>query len=401
MLSPATLATSVAVLASSVQAASSTYIKYSTVTGYFLQDVPTTNASTFDYTATNFGLINRTYPATDGLSADLTQWQRFERQVEALNAAADLNTVYKVLFMGRHGEGFHNAAETYYGTPAWNCYWAELNGNGTVTWADADLTVNGIAQAQKANNFWKHELAIQHIPAPQSYYVSPLTRCLRTANITFSGLELPIYYPFVPTIKELFREGISIHTCDHRRNKTYIHDLFPTWNFEKGFKENDDYWNGVTAETSAAQDVRSKKVLDSVFTSDDHTWLSITSHSGEIGSILRVLGHQTFSLSTGAVIPVLVKGRNPEFLSASDAPAATSAPYTTSTHCSSPPLSSISGVGQGCVCSSGVNVTTPLITLSSAPTSCTATSSKRKHTHITVTTAAYSHHTSNTYGYHS
>lgn len=22
--------------------------------------------------------------------------------------------------MGRHGEGWHNAAETFYGTPAWN-----------------------------------------------------------------------------------------------------------------------------------------------------------------------------------------------------------------------------------------------------------------------------------------
>ena len=37
-----------------------------------------------------------------------------------MNADADLDTVYKVLFMGRHGEGFHNAAESYYGTPAWN-----------------------------------------------------------------------------------------------------------------------------------------------------------------------------------------------------------------------------------------------------------------------------------------
>jgi hypothetical protein len=27
---------------------------------------------------------------------------------------------YKVLFMGRHGEGWHNAAESFYGTPAWN-----------------------------------------------------------------------------------------------------------------------------------------------------------------------------------------------------------------------------------------------------------------------------------------
>ncbi len=27
---------------------------------------------------------------------------------------------YKLLVMGRHGQGFHNAAESYYGTPAWN-----------------------------------------------------------------------------------------------------------------------------------------------------------------------------------------------------------------------------------------------------------------------------------------
>ena len=40
--------------------------------------------------------------------------------MEYLNSKADLNTAYKVLFMGRHGEGFHNAAESYYGTPSWN-----------------------------------------------------------------------------------------------------------------------------------------------------------------------------------------------------------------------------------------------------------------------------------------
>ena len=87
------------------------YIEYSTVTGYFLQDETSTNATTFDYTARNFGLINRTYPTTNGL-INLTQWQKFSRQVDALNAAAPLNTVYKVLFMGRHGEGYHNAAQT-------------------------------------------------------------------------------------------------------------------------------------------------------------------------------------------------------------------------------------------------------------------------------------------------
>lgn len=37
-----------------------------------------------------------------------------ELQVDALNADAPLDTTYKVLFMGRHGEGYHNAAETLY-----------------------------------------------------------------------------------------------------------------------------------------------------------------------------------------------------------------------------------------------------------------------------------------------
>lgn len=69
-------------------------------------------------TAVNFGLINKTYPGSGAGNA--TQWQRFTQVVDSLNADADLDTVYKVLFMGRHGEGFHNAAESYYGTPAWN-----------------------------------------------------------------------------------------------------------------------------------------------------------------------------------------------------------------------------------------------------------------------------------------
>ena len=73
-----------------------------------------------------------------------------------------------------------------------------------------------------------------------------MRRCLYTANITFGGLELPVARPFTPTIKEFLREGISIHTCDSRSNRTHISSLFPTWEFEPGFPEQDLYWNGVT-----------------------------------------------------------------------------------------------------------------------------------------------------------
>ncbi|OQO05749.1 hypothetical protein B0A48_09843 [Cryoendolithus antarcticus] len=329
-----------ATLDSTKSTSTSGYTKYSTVTGYFLQDDASTNASTFDYTATNFGLKSN---FTGGSCGNLTDWQRFASVVNSLNANAPLNTVYKVFWLGRHGEGFHNAAETYYGTPAWNCWWSELTGNATVSWEDADLTAPGIKQAQIANAFWKSEIAVQKTPYPQSYYTSPLTRCTRTANITFSDLALPHYYPFVPTIKEFFREGISTHTCDHRSNKSVIAARFPTYKFEPGFAQVDPYWTGITAEPAPAQDIRSKKALDQVFAQDDHTWISVTSHSGEIASLLRVLGHKTFSLSTGAVIPVLVKG---EFLPYSNATSTIA--FTTSTYCTNgPPITSSSGVAQG------------------------------------------------------
>lgn len=160
-------------------------------------------------------------------------------------------------------------------------------------------------------------------------------------------------------MKELLREGISIHTCDQRGNKTYIHDLFPNWRIEPGFSEYDTLWDGVTAETSDAQNARSKKWLDEVFITDDHTWISVTSHSGEIASTLEVLGHQAFSLNTGAVIPVLVKA---EFLPVSDTPATTSWAWTVSTHCAAPPKTSISSLSQGCQCTNPPGpVTTPLV----------------------------------------
>ncbi|KAL9602144.1 MAG: hypothetical protein Q9219_002008 [cf. Caloplaca sp. 3 TL-2023] len=271
------------------QSPQDSYIQYSTTTGYFLQDEASTNASTFSFINTNFGLINRTYTtdANYDPQGKKTQWQRFANQIFRLNRDAPRGTDYKLLFMGRHGEGYHNAAESYYGTPAWNCYYSELDGNGTVTWADARLTPKGVTQAQTVNSFWASEIKDQKIPTPQSYYTSPLTRCLATANLTFSGLKLPSRHPFVPTVKEFFREGISGHTCDRRGSKSYIQSAFPTYIIEPGFTETDQLWEAYHAETRVDQDIRSKKVLDDVFSNDRETYISITSHSGEIASLLR------------------------------------------------------------------------------------------------------------------
>jgi hypothetical protein len=85
----------------------------------------------------------------------------------------------------------------------------------------------------------------------------------------------------------LFREAIGAHTCDRRSSKTFIAARYPAWNFEEGFKEEDPLWKANERESDNAMDERSKAILDDVFEHDKKTWISISSHSGEIGSLLR------------------------------------------------------------------------------------------------------------------
>ncbi|KAJ8059871.1 hypothetical protein OCU04_011500 [Sclerotinia nivalis] len=289
------------------------HMEFRNVVGYFLQDDQNTDSETFNYTATNFGLKDRVYDTDAEFDPERqkTQWERFEYHVVKLNNQTPANVKYKVLYLGRHGEGYHNIKETEVGKEAWDCYWSHLDGDANSTWADSNLAPTGVAQALVANDFWKNLITTQKISPPQSYYVSPLTRCLETCSLTFSNLTLPPSSPpFIPIIKELLREGISSHTCDRRRSKTYIHALAPTWQFESKFPEEDPYWRANYSETHDAENRRFKVLLDDIFTNDNNTFISLSSHSGAINTILRVIGHRTFSLKTGAVMPVLIKGQS-------------------------------------------------------------------------------------------
>ena len=182
------------------------------------------------------------------------------------------------------------------------------------------------------------------MPHFESYYSSPLRRCIQTANYTFGTLDMPAEHPFVPTIKELFREDVSIHTCDRRSSKSDIAKLVPGWKFEEGFTELDELWLADKGETKEHQLLRSKTVLDDVFTNDKSTWISISSHSGEIAALLQVLGHRPFSLSTGQIIPVLVKAE----LVPAEPTTTNVAGFTPEMTCTQPPVTSIPG--KGCVC---------------------------------------------------
>ncbi|RKF77684.1 putative phosphoglycerate mutase [Golovinomyces cichoracearum] len=285
------------------------HLELSTVTGYFQQDDPSTESNDYDFKKNSFGLINRMYDSDVDFDPDRkkTQWQRFEAEINRLNNQSQANTHYKLLYLGRHGEGYHNLAESFYGTKAWDCYWSLQKGNETTTWVDAELTPLGISQAQAAQKFWANMIESEIIPVPQVYYVSPLLRCQQTAWNTFFGLNLPSERPFKPVIKELLRECIGVHTCDMRSSKTQIQKRYPDWIIEDGFTENDELWSPTLRESDEAMDQRTKLILDEILADDEHTFISISSHSGQIASALRVLGHREFQLGTGQAIPVLIK----------------------------------------------------------------------------------------------
>lgn len=118
----------------------SNMIEYTTVTGYFFQDEPGTDPAIFNHvlcplwtgihfealnqrqSKTNFGLIDRDYETDTAFDPNRikTQWERFVHHLAYLNEQSNGDVEYKLLYMGRHGQGFHNIAEALYGTPAWD-----------------------------------------------------------------------------------------------------------------------------------------------------------------------------------------------------------------------------------------------------------------------------------------
>jgi broad specificity phosphatase PhoE len=77
-----------------------------------------------------------------------------------------------------------------------------LDGDEYGSWVDARLTEKGIDQAKTAHAAWEEQIQ-KGVPVPQSFYVSPLNRCLATANVTFGGLSIPGIEPFKPVVKEV------------------------------------------------------------------------------------------------------------------------------------------------------------------------------------------------------
>jgi len=273
--------------------------RYSVVSGFFAQDNPNALPALIGAIPPRFGLIDD--------SPD--RWSKFQARMTALNNAAAEGNAYKVFFLGRHGQGYHNVAEEKYGTQAWDEYYSKLYGDSEITWGpDPLLTPLGITQAETARSAWLAEIPYG-IPLPGRCYASPLHRALSTWEITF-GQDGVFDEPDKKVIiLENLREEHGVHTCDMRDPLSVIQRSFPppVYTFEPGFTEEDLIWRADERETKAHVKARAAAVLDSIFEEAPDVYISVTAHGGIINGLLAAMGRPPYSLPTGGVLPLVVK----------------------------------------------------------------------------------------------
>ncbi|KLU84706.1 hypothetical protein MAPG_03745 [Magnaporthiopsis poae ATCC 64411] len=196
-------------------------------------------------------------------------WERLQAYVQHLNQESPAGTLYKVLFLTRHGFGYHNEAEARVGREAWNVssctsvredwgillnppqdHWSHLDGDGQVVWADSELN---------------------------------------------------------PVVKELLRERLTDHTCDRRSARTWIAENYPDYDIEPGFTEKNELWRGDRWETEKEHTARKQEALDDIFSTDGNVFISLTLHSYAMSAILEVVNSPTFRVQEGTTVAMLVK----------------------------------------------------------------------------------------------
>lgn len=264
-------------------------------------------------TQPSLGLLNRDYEyevessQPEAKGQRLPQWKRFADFVKHLNRNSKDDECYKVLFVLRHGLGVHNVARNKYGGDAWNNHWSYLDGDGKDAWADAELVEKGIDQAKELGDFWTKTAQNDGTPLPETFYTSPLRRCMHTTRLAYTPVTEAYERKFQPIIKELLRERLTNHTCDRRSARSWIRENYPDYGIEENFEEKDTLWRADKSETEDEHVARKQRLLEDIFTNDDSEFISLSTHSYALSAILRCIGAPKFRVREGTMVALFVK----------------------------------------------------------------------------------------------
>lgn len=276
---------------------------FEVVPGFFKQTDEDTDDLTFNYATSNMGRLK--------------SWEEIISELKSLNDDCGENEVYKLVFFARHGQGYHNLCVAKYGLEEWDAKWHSMTTDGEITWApDPKLTPLGEDQAKENHELWKKEILLG-APIPSKFYVSPMQRSMNTSYITWKGIRPD---DIVCKVKESLRETVGINLCDKRSPKSTIDERFSKFGFDAGEISEDDQMYGIVNESLSDHSVRVNGFLQGLFEEDcvdgkiskdsakKNTFISTTSHAGTIRSFITVLHHRHFTISTGGMIPIVIKG---------------------------------------------------------------------------------------------
>jgi broad specificity phosphatase PhoE len=232
-------------------------------------------------------------------------WAAFRARLDQEAARAEREgRRIKVVYLVRHGEGWHNVKEREVGTARWEAEFAR-----SMAFLDAELTPFGIADAQrKGVEPLAAELA-KGMPPIDRVVVSPLSRAIQTAQHFFGEPSLALA-PTPFTTFELCRETLGVHTCDKRRTLSELRRKFPDVNFDYKAAitdEQDALWQPEHRETDAETRARAREFLKQLFALVPERHVAVVAHSGFICAACEVvLGRAVFSANC-EVVPLVLE----------------------------------------------------------------------------------------------
>ncbi|KAF1322185.1 putative phosphoglycerate mutase, partial [Globisporangium splendens] len=211
-----------------------------------------------------------------------SSWAALDAKLtEARAADRDVKVVYLV----RHAEGIHNAAEREFGTDVWEKEYAK-----TEAYLDADLTEFGCKDALEKGPPALDAERAKGMPTIERVVVSTLSRAIHTAQLFFSKYD--VRSPQFVSM-ELCREIMGVHTCDKRVSLTQLKKKFPGVDFAfKGaavLDEDDVLWSPTHRETDAEIQARAMRFLNQFFHAIPDKYVAVVAHSKFIRSLYEVL----------------------------------------------------------------------------------------------------------------
>lgn len=113
-------------------------------------------------------------------------------------------------------------------------------------------------------------------------------------------------------------------TCDQRSTKSHLAKTYTGFTFEEGFVEEDELWTQDGMETDDLTVYRVWQALDDLFDHDNNTCeltinavfatvltflpvIAISAHAGLIRCLLKAVNHREFFMTTGGMIPLVLK----------------------------------------------------------------------------------------------